>query len=102
MPQTNIDEAPRDVILRAADLSRNPRYRQQRADFYAWQERTVEEIVRNQLTVATAVSEMQTYVNQLNAASVKYWRDLTKKAAFTVVGIGLPLQLVWQSFPGWG
>ena len=66
---------PRDVILRARDLSREKNYRAQRQEFYMWQENTVDAIVRKRKTVDSAIDELEKKADELNGSVVRYFAD---------------------------
>jgi len=87
----------RDLVLRARDLSREKNYREQRREFYVWQEATVDAIVRGRRTVDGAVDELRTKADDLNGSVMRYfadhWESLTAKTVLTVVGVSLPFAL---------
>lgn len=82
-----------DLVLEAADLSRSPEYRKKRAEFYTWQENTVDAIVRRRKTIEGAVVEMQGHIKQLNALITARGWKLAAKIVFSVVGVALPFAL---------
>jgi hypothetical protein len=86
-------EKPRDVVPQVAEFSRSAKYREQRDPFYAWQESTVDAIVRGRKTIEGAVSEMQGYIKQLNESITGHWKQFAATTVFTVVGVGLPFAL---------
>jgi hypothetical protein len=88
---------PRDLTLRARDLSLDPHYRSRRQEFYLWQEATVDAIVRRRQTVNSAVGDLKQRTDALNHSVKhylsKHWPSLTAKSVLTVVGISLPTVL---------
>lgn len=88
---------PRDLVLRARDLSCKKHYREQREEFYVWQETAVDAIVRGRKTVDSAVDELKKKADELNGSIVHYfadhWEALTTKTALTIVDIALPFAL---------
>jgi hypothetical protein len=97
VPLINPKTDPRDLVLRARDLSRERKYREQRQEFYIWQENNVDAIVRGRKTIDRAVEELKQRADQLNGSIMDYfaqnWESLTTKTVLTVVGVGLPFAL---------
>jgi hypothetical protein len=97
VPLIDAKANPRDLVLRARDLSLDQRYRDQRQKFYLWQEATVDAIVRRRQTVNNAVDDLKQQADALNHSVMHYFSrhrgSLTVKTVLTVVGISLPFIL---------
>ena len=84
---------PQEVVSQAVELSRSPEYREQRGAFYAWQESTVDAIIRKRQTIEGAVVQMQGHIKQFNEYISGRWKRIAVKTVFTVVGVALPFAL---------
>ena len=93
-----------DLMRRARDLSLAAHYRNQRQQFYRWQEETVDAIVRGRQTANHAVDDLTKQVEALNHTVRNHfserWGPLTMKAVLTVVGISLPFVLEGHAAAG--
>jgi hypothetical protein len=97
VPLIDARASDRDLVLRARDLSLDRDYRDQRREFYVWQETTVDAIVRRRQTVNSAVKDLNRRADELNRSVSHYFskhkRSLAVKTALTVFGISLPFIL---------
>jgi hypothetical protein len=88
---------PKDLVLRARDLSLKRSFRTERREFYQWQEASVDQIARGRKTVSEAVDELRRRTEALNHPIREYfanhWKSLGVKSVLTVVGIALPSML---------
>ena len=66
VPLINPKASSHDLLLRARDLSRDQRYRDQRLEFYLWQEKTVDAIVRERRTVKSEVDDLKKQADALD------------------------------------
>ena len=97
VPLINPKASSHDLLLRARDLSRDQRYRDQRLEFYLWQEKTVDAIVRERRTVKSEVDDLKKQADALDHWVKQYFSKhkelLAVKTVLTVVGISLPFIL---------
>lgn len=84
---------PMETVKVAADLSREPAFRDRRRTFYEWQEQAVDKVVLGRQSIDGAVVEMQQLIRDLNDASRARVKKLLAKSVFTVVQAALPFVL---------
>ena len=73
VPAIDPKQDPHDLVLRARDLSRNQKYREQRQEFYVWQEINVDAIARGRKTVDSEVDELKERADELNSSIMRYF-----------------------------
>lgn len=87
----------RDIVRRVRDLSRSPKFRAHRQEYYAWQEESADDVVLRGKSVDRIVSELEARVGQLNHWVFHYlaghWPEITVATAVTAIGVGLPVAL---------
>ncbi|MHC2289009.1 hypothetical protein [Bradyrhizobium barranii] len=97
VPLIDARAKPRDLMLRARDLSLDLHYRDQRQEFYLLQENAVDALVRGRQTISSVVDGLKQRADALNHPAMHYfsehWESFTAKTVLTVVGISLPFVL---------